>query len=295
MKQNLLEKVSIYLLKKGYTIKSLTRTAFDILARKESQILLVKILGDADSVSEEYTKEMKKISDYISASPLIIAEKAGGKLQDNVVYARFGIYCLNYNTFCACADDKMPFIKRDHAGLKAQVIGDKLRQKIEEEGLSIGSLARKLGVSRKMVQRYEKGEAEITVNKALRLYDIFGHSVFDKVDIFGASSRSLTTSAQEKGKGDVARKYGDLGFEAAETKKVPFDVIARKDKEIILTEIGDKASPQLNSLSKLIEADKLVIFNKKKPKEKDIPALTKKEFLDFEKAKELIKFLKEFE
>ena len=295
MKQTLLEKVSIHLLKKGYTIKSLTRTAFDIIARKEGQILLVKILEDADSISEEYTKEMKNISDYIGGSPLIISEKASGKLQDNIVYARFGIYCLNYNTFCASIDNKMPFIKRDHAGLKAQIVGDRLRQKMEEEGLSVGGLARKLGVSRKMIQRYEKGEAEITVNKALRLYDILGHSVFDKVDIFGASSRSLTTSAQEKGKGDVARKYGDLGFEAAETKKVPFDVIARKDKEIILTEIGDKASPQLNSLSKLIEADKLVIFNKKKPKEKDIPALTKKEFLDFEKAKELIKFLKEFE
>ena len=292
MKPDLMEKMGILLLKKGYTIKSLTRTAFDILARKESQILLVKILGDADSVSEEYTKEMKKISDYISASPLIIAEKAGGKLQDNVVYARFGIYCLNYNTFCACADDKMPFIKRDHAGLKAQVIGDKLRQKIEEEGLSIGSLARKLGVSRKMVQRYEKGEAEITVNKALRLYDIFGHSVFDKIDVFNVSSLAL---AHEKGKSYVAKKYGDLGFEAAETKKAPFDVIARKDKEIILTEISDKASPQLNPLSKLIDADKLVIFKEKKPKEKDMPALTKKEFLEFKKAEELIKFLKEFE
>ena len=292
MKQTLLERVSIYLLKKGYTLRTLTRTAFDILARKESQILLIKLLEDANSVSEEYTKEMMKISDYISASPLIIAEKAGGKLEDNVVYARFGIYCLNYNTFCSCVDNKMPFIKRDHAGLKAQIIGDRLRQKIEEEGLSLGSLAKKLGVSRKMVQNYEKGEAEITVNKALRLYDILGHSVFDKIDVFGSRSQK---PAIEASKGDIARKYGDLGFDAAETRKAPFDIIARKDKEIILTEIGDKTPPQLKPLSKLIDADKLVIFKKKKPKEKDIPSLTKKEFLEFDKAKELIKFLKEFE
>src|SRR3989338_3995744 len=191
MKQTLLEKVSIYLLKKGYTIKSLTRTAFDIIARKEGQILLIKLLEDADSISEEFTKEMKNISDYIGGSPIIIAEKAGSKLQDNIVYARFGIYCLNYNTFCASIDNKMPFIKRDHAGLKAQIIGDRLRQKMDEEGLSMGGLARKLGVSRKMIQRYEKGEAEITVNKALRLYDIFGHSVFDKIDVFG---RKISTT-----------------------------------------------------------------------------------------------------
>ena len=292
MKQTLLEKVSIYLLKKGYTIKSLTRTAFDIIARKEGQILLIKLLEDANAVSEEYTKEMMKVSDYIGGSPLVIAEKAGAKLQANIVYSRFGIHCLNYNTFCACVDNKMPFIKRDHAGLKAQIIGDKLRQKMEEEGLSIGGLAQKLGVSRKMVQRYEKGEAEITINKALRLYDIFGHNVFDKVDVFSAKAHQPALTAS---KSDIAKKYGALGFEAAETKKVPFDVIARKDKEIILTEISDKASPQLNPLSKLIDADKLVIFKEKKPKEKDMPALTKKEFLEFKKAEELIKFLKEFE
>jgi hypothetical protein len=43
----------------------------------------------------------------------------------------------------------------------------------------------------------------------------------------------------------------------------------------------------------LLDAERLTIYKKKKPK--DIPALTKKEFMEFEKASELIKFLKEFE
>ena len=77
-----------------------------------------------------------------------------------------------------------------------------------------------------------------------------------------------------------------------DTKKVPFDVMAKKEKELILTKVGDDVG-QLKSLSKLIDADKLVIFKKKKPK--DVPALTKEEFMEFEKAKELVKFLKEFE
>ena len=42
----------------------------------------------------------------------------------------------------------------------------------------------------------------------------------------------------------------------------------------------------------MIDADELVIFKKKKPK--NIAAVTKEEFLEFEKADELIKFLKEF-
>ena len=94
-------------------------------------------------------------------------------------------------------------------------------------------------------------------------------------------------------KSDIAKKFSSLGFEAMETKKVPFDVIAKREKEIVLTDVGDKARPGFKPLSKLIDAESLVIFKKKKPK--DIAAMTKEEFLEYEKAKELIKFLKEFE
>ncbi len=288
MKQSLLEKVSIYLLRKGFTIKSLTRTAFDIVARKEAAILLIKILEDANAVSEEYTRAMHRIAAYIGGSSLIIAEKAGDKLQDNIVYSRFGIYTLNFNTFKSSIDNKFPFVKRDHAGIKAQIIGDKLREIREREGISLNEIARKVGVSKRMIQKYESRESEVSVNKALRIYKIFGHGVFEKIDVFGHDKELV-----HEGKGDVSKKYSELGFNALEAHKVPFDVIAKKEKELILTRVGDKPKPELDSLSKLVDADRLAIYKKKKPK--DVPALTKKEFMDFEKAQELIKFLKEFE
>ena len=74
---------------------------------------------------------------------------------------------------------------------------------------------------------------------------------------------------ESKRKSDFSKKYIDLGFEAADTKRTPFDIIARKENELILTDVGDKTRPDFSSLSKLLDADTLVIFNKKKPK--DIP------------------------
>src|SRR3989338_11068202 len=207
MKQSLLEKASIYLLRKGFTIKSLTRTAFDIIASKESAILLIKVLEDANAVSEEYAQEMDRVSSYISGSPLIISEKAGDKLQDNIVYSRFGIYTLNFNTFRNSIDNKFPFVKRDHSGIKAQVIGDRLREVRERERISLSDIARKLGVSKRMVQKYELGESEVGINKALRLYRIFGHSVFEKINVFRHS-----TELVQGGKSDVSKKYSELGF-----------------------------------------------------------------------------------
>src|SRR3989338_2576428 len=99
MKQALLDKLNIFLLKKGFTIKNLTRTCFDILARRNEQILLIKVLEDANSISKEYTEEMKSVASYITASPLIIADKAGVRLEENIAYSRFDIYTLNFSTF----------------------------------------------------------------------------------------------------------------------------------------------------------------------------------------------------
>ena len=125
------------------------------------------------------------------------------------------------------------------------------------------------------------------LSKVLLMYDMFGHEVFKKINVFDMREGLL-----ESPKTSFSKKYGDLGFEAIETKKVPFDIIAKKEKEMIITEIGDKVNPDSVSLSRLLDADNLVIFKKKKPK--DIPSLKKEEFFELKEAKELIKYLKEF-
>ena len=121
----------------------------------------------------------------------------------------------------------------------------------------------------------------------MKIYDLFGHHVFNEVNVFMEQKRP-----KSKFETEVSRKYVELGFEAAEIKKTPFDIMARKEKELILTEVSDKVNPQMQSLSKLLDADNLVIFHKKKPK--NIPSMTKEEFMEFEKANELVRFLKEF-
>lgn len=287
MKQELLDKISIFLLNKGFTLKNLKRTCFDLLARRNEQILLIKVLEDANSVSRPDTEEMTAVASYIKASPLIIAEKAGKRLEDNIVYLRFSVYTLNFSTFTNCANNKFPFIKRSHAGLTASVVGKKLKEVREELGYSLNALSKKIGVTSRMITKYENEDSEVTINKAIKIYDLFGHNVFNKVDVF--MQRECPASKFETA---VSKKYIELGFDATETKKTPFDIIARKDNELILTEISDNVNPQMQSLSKLLDADNLVIFQKKKPK--NVPSMTKKEFMDFNEANDLVKFLKEF-
>jgi len=284
MKSNLAEKIGVFLLKNNFTVRYLTG-CFDIVARRDSNILLIKVLEDANSITEEYAKQILRISSYVKGSPLVIAEKAGSLLRDNVVYMRFNVFTLNLETFKNSIRNKFPFVIRTKAGLTALIDGKKLKQLREDEGISLGNLSAKTKVSKRMIQRYESENSEITLDKAYRFYDIFGDRVFNKIDIF----REIKEQGEQHSL--YSKKYSALGFDASDTRKAPFDVIAKKGPEIILTELGDKSKS--SQLSKLLDADNLIIYKRKKPK--DVPALKKNEFMEFESANELIKFLKEFQ
>jgi len=287
MKSSLIDKLGMFLLKDGFTVKSLTRSCFDLLARKQDKILLIKVLEDANAVNKVHVNEMNVVSSYVGAVPIIIAEKAGNKLEENVLYTRFNLYTLNFNTFVNSIKNKFPLVKRTQAGFTASIAGNKLREKRVEKGYSLNYLSKRVGVTSRMIDKYEKGDSEITITRAMKLYNIFGHKVFNEINIFSGNNK-----VEGNHHSDFSKKYIDLGFEASDTSKSPFDIIARKGNELILTEVGDKTRPDFSSLSKLLDADNLVIFKNKKPK--DVPAVTREEFLEFEKANQLIKFLKEF-
>ncbi len=299
MKRSLMDEVGVLLLRHGYTVRTLKGSSFDIVARKESRVFLIKMLEDANSISEDYTSSMKNLSSYIGAAPIIVAEKAGNPLENGVVHVRFGVFTCNYNTFSSCLENRFPIIISSRAGFTAAVIGEKLRQQREEKGFSLGTLSRKVGVSRRMIAKYESNNADVSLRSAIALNRLFGSGIFNKVDVFAVAKE--TTS---KNPSVIAKKYDELGFRAADTKKAPFDVVAKMENELILTEVSPMKSvnPQLESLQQLLGADALVIFDKKseasslsEKNKKKLPSLQKRDFLDFESAKELIRFLREFE
>lgn len=287
MKSKLLSEVSLELLKNSFTVKHFSG-CFDLLARKGSFMLLMKIVEDANSVSEDVADQIKRVSGGIGAIPLVISEKAGSILRESVVYSRYGIYVVNLKTFIDTMNNKFPFVLSRKSGLTAKIVSNNLNKKMEENNVSLGSLSRDLGISSRMVMKYKKGDSEISLQKALKLYQVFGSEVFEPVNLFLQFEGNFGACFSKMG-----LKFGDLGFIAIETRKVPFDIVAKKDGDVILTKVGDVVRRNFNDLSKLVEANNLVIFSKRKPR--DFPALSREEFLDFEDSEELIKFLKEFE
>lgn len=284
MKKQIQSHVEEILIKQGYKVKSL-HYCFDILARKNGRILLIKVLEDKNALASSDADEMKSIASVLHASPLVIAEKAGSKLHDNIVYQSFGIPVVTASTFSSCIQDSFPVVQATSSGMAVQINKENFQEMMDISEYSPSALSRKIGISAKMLAKYRQGSL-MSLHKAFRLYELLGSSVFHSLDIFH--------SADSPGKCSIyaSRKFIHLGFNATEAEKAPCDIIARREDEIILTTLGDALDKNLGIVSKLLDADDLVIFRKKKPKE--VPALTKEEFLEFKKARELIRFVKDY-
>jgi|SRR3989338_4169503 len=283
-KEDLIEQACVTLLKEGYAIKRV-RGCFDLVARGEHTLLL-RMLGDANALTPEGAAEMKRAAGMVNASVLVIAERAGRPLEPGIVYSRFGVYTTTMETFRESLHDRLPMVLSTSAGPTLRLSGQKVRAKRDEMELSRLELSRRLGVSPRMLDRYES-DSEVTLQRGFRIHEVLGEEVFLPVELFDIP----LDYAQPQD--EISLKYSELGFRVQEFRKAPFDVIARQDRELIFTEMG-KVHPEMQSLSRLLDADNLVIFDERAPKDKDLPSMRKEEFLELQEARELVKFLREF-
>ncbi len=281
------EEVLLMLLKNNFVVKT-TKGCFDIIARKGDKMLLIKVPEDVNSLSTEMLEQMKNASSALQAPSVIVSRKASKKLQDNVIYTRQDVPAMSPNTLQAYVHDHPLYVMSKKAGAVVSIDGKKMQEIRKESEMSLGQAARKLGVSTRMVVKYEDSNAEVSWSKSARIAEVFGNEIFKQVDI-GMTTTSKTIAHPS----EISLKYGDLGFWTAETKKVPFDIVAKKQSTIILTSVGEKVNQELGDISRTLGVDELAIVKKKRPSR--APSLTMEEFMEVEKASSLIKFIHEYQ
>ncbi len=279
------DEVFMLFVRNGYMVKSISG-CFNIIARKGARILLVKVLRCANNITREHAIEMKKTALMLGAATIIV-ETGDSNLLDNIIYKRFGLHTVSKHTLKNALVGQLMFIKSDRSGLIASLDGQKLRELREQKEFSLHFLAEKIGVSSRMVLKYESNNSEISLQRMNRLVDLFGSGIFQHVNLFDSQTGDIETT----NKLQISFKYNNLGFEVRETMKVPFDIIARGNDDIILTTVGDKVDRDIDAVAELLEVDDLAIFEKKKPQ--DIASIRKDDFMGLETAKDLLKVVRE--
>jgi len=209
--------------------------SFDLAARKGNLFLLLKILTNIDGLNEQTATEVRRLAKHLFASPLLVGEKTRDQyLERGAVYFRYGIPTLSLPTLADCLiDDVLPLVYAAHGGLYVRIDGTRMRQMRLERGISLGSLASDLGVSRRTISKYEVEDMDTSVDVALKLEEFFQQELIVPVDPF--HSGPSVDEKQAVTDDDILRLLLDIGFEVVPTAQAPFNAITRTEDMVVLT------------------------------------------------------------
>lgn len=167
--------------------------SFDVAARRDEDLVLLKILGNVDALDAETGAEMRRLGEYLQATPMVIGIRTRDEeLKPGVVYFRHGVPVINPDTgYDLFVEGMPPLIYAAPGGLYVSLDGDLLADEREERGWSLGRLATELGVSRRTVSKYEDG-MNASIEVAIQLEDLFNEPFSSPVDVLDGAARSAT-------------------------------------------------------------------------------------------------------
>ena len=149
-RNDLINTTRAILAKAGFDVSSaltIRGVCFDVVARLDQRVLIIKVLSNIDAFSKENAEEMKVLAEALSATPLVVGERSSsGALEPGIVYSRFNISIVSNETLAdLLLEEAPPFIFAAPGGLYVKLDGDLLKSIREDRGISLGAWRRPLG------------------------------------------------------------------------------------------------------------------------------------------------------
>lgn len=224
--------------------------AFDIVARRDGQLFIVKVLTNVDGLNEAVANELRTIAQFLDAVPLVIGERSSSReLEDGAVYLRYGVRILTFQTLTDYLQEGVePLVYAAPGGFYVNLDGDRLRAIREGRGLSLGDLATAAGVSRRAIGMYEEGMGAM-VEVAQRLEEFLDEALVVPYQAFRAPEDAALPASPPPDLSELAnafeaavfRSLQDLGFRVAPTQRSPFSAITRES----IDSVTDDGKPRL--------------------------------------------------
>ncbi len=239
------------------TEPDLRTVAFDLVARRDRELRIVKVLTNIDALSATVARDLRILSTYLNGRPMVVGERsAAGPLEEGVVYLRHGIPIVEYSTLSDLyLKGVPPFIFAAPGGPYVQMNGERLRHLRYERGLSLGQLADAAGVSRKAIQLYEQGKNAM-VDVAEKLEEYLGQPMIAPLDPFSLAQAEKGRTREDghhfRGfQRQVVDQLEDLGFTMAYPKKANIEAISNSNGSILISGIGATA-PEMQERGRLL-------------------------------------------
>ena len=287
------------------------RSCFDMVARREFLLLLLKVFINVDGLSNIHAQEIKKLAQTFLGSPLIVGLKSKTEpLEEDVVYERHGIPVIAPETLRnMVVDEVYPEVLADRGGYYVPIDGNVIKEIREKENLSLKDLANIAHVSRETIYKYEHGIVRACPETAMILEDILNIKITLSINIFKTpelipeSDNKISKDAQEP------KEFVKLGFGVINTQRTPFDAIARanfthsENDNTLLTNLEKKRNKQVlkkmavnvKDLSDVTHSEAVFILENKRNMEciEGIPVIHTWEMDEIENCREFLRILKE--
>lgn len=246
---------------------------FDLLARRDKEKFVIKILYNIDTLRRDNSMELLAICKFMDSSPVVVGERSsGGVLENDLVYFRHGVPIMSEETLKDYVEGQKPFIFSGPGGYYVSIDGKKMRGIMDQKGYSIGYISSKVGISRRSVSLYESGNAA-TIDIFFKLEELLSGEIRKEIDISGyAAKYSLPVeNAQEQ---DVFRNaimslMKSAGYDITLLKKTPFDAMALDAvKSLVLMgflDMLENAANKIQTIKKISEfmEDEALLVSKK--------------------------------
>lgn len=305
-RSKMLQEIDNLLTSEGYNTSNIyDQGSFDLVARKNLLILLLKTFLNIDSINEANAHEMKQLANIFLASPIIIGEKSrNGILEEGVIYERYDIPAISFETLKNMIIYKeYPEILADRGGYFVKIDGNIIKQYREEYSLSLKDLADLAHVSRATMYKYENEIVRANAETAMILEEILNTKVTLDIDLLKPTMNKDIEYSNVEGADELSK----LGYGILSTNKSPFDAVAKmkesKNKTSLLTNVEKNRSEKtlkrmaipLKDLSIITASEPIFIINNDKIKDSlgTIPVVKSWELKEFENPSELLKMIKE--
>ena len=305
-RSQLLQQIENLLKSQGYKTSDIyEQGSFDIVARKNLLILLLKTFQNIDSINESNAHEMKQLANIFLASPIIIgARSRNGMLEEGVIYERYDIPTIGFDTLKnMILYNEYPEILADRGGYFVKIDGSVIKQYREEYSLSLKDLADLAHVSRATMYKYENEIVRANTETAMILEEILNTKVTLDIDLLKQPQPEDIKFSEGEDTIDLSK----LGYGVVSTNKSPFDAVAKmksSEKHSPLMANVEKNRTEktlkrmavpLKDLSMVTTSEPVFIINNEKIKESigTIPVIKSWELKEFENSKELLKMIRE--
>ena len=277
--------------------------SFDVAARRGEDVLLVKILGNIDAFDAHTGAEMRRLGEYLGATPVVIGLRTRDEeLKPGVTYFRHGVPVLSPDTALDLfVEGVPPLIYAAPGGLYVNIDSGVLADAREERDWSLGRLAQELGVSRRTVSKYEDG-MDASVEVAAELEELFDEPLTAPVNVLDGSEDvredEPTPDDPEVDPEDepIVTVLTRVGFDVHPTSRAPFKAVSeneRREEEMLtghseLTKTAEKRARIMSSVGRVTRTRSVyVVDDASRDAVADTAIVERDEIADIDEADEL--------